>query len=101
MLSDMSVKIDRFTHELLKTAPFDTLENTPIPSATAAEFLRAFEQTKADLKTQVEKDNPDGICPQTLKNTRDMRDDYLRASVTQALAGLQTALLGIKYGYIK
>jgi hypothetical protein len=100
-LEGMSEKVDRLTREVLDMAPFVGLDKESIPSAGAAELLKAIETSKSDLKAQLEKDNPDANCPQMLKNILGVSDEFLRAGVTQGLAGVQTMLIALKSGYIK
>jgi hypothetical protein len=100
-LDGISVKVDRFTHELLGTAPFTGLDKESFPSAAVVELLKAVDTANSELKAQLEKEDPDANCPNMLKNIQGMSDDFLRAGVTQGLAGAQAMLLSIKSGYIK
>ncbi len=101
MLDDTSVKVDRFTRDLLGKDPFAGLDKELIPSAGTVEVLKAVETMNGDLNAQIEKGNPDVDCPKMLKNFQGMSDEFLKAGVTQALAGVQAMLVGYKSGYIK
>jgi hypothetical protein len=95
------VKVDRITREQLGTGPFAGLDKELIPSAAAADTLRAVETGNSDLKARMEKNNPDATCPQILKNFQGMSDDFLRARIVQVLADLQAALVAMKSANIK
>jgi hypothetical protein len=99
-LGDTSAKVDRFTEELLGTTVFASLDKTVLPRAVATETLKANAISKDKIRDRVENDHPDAKCPQILTHAQVMSDEYLRASVTVALATLQWILLGLKDGYV-
>ena len=100
-VADVSARIDVITRELMATAPFTELAHEVIPAEGAPDLLKAVADSKQELLAQLKKQEPEKNCPQYLANIQHYSDEFLRAGVTQSLAGIQTLLVGLKQGYYK
>lgn len=92
LMEDLTRRIQGISKGLLSSDAFKGVKDKPVP----AEIGFAFEDSLNDARQNVERQDAESLCENTLRDLGGMDDDSLRADLTQALLAIQNMIRNLE-----